>query len=73
MPRGNFFAMLAGLWWPLVTIDAYVFPLGISRLGPSVPFWFTFTLFLLTSIGLAGLGLLGMALESEAPRQAAAV
>ena len=70
MPRWNVLPVLAGVWWPLIVVDAYVVPLGISRLGPVVPFWFTFTIFLLISVSLA---LMGFVLQSDAPREAAAV
>jgi hypothetical protein len=69
MPRGNFLPVLAGIWWPLLAFDSYVYPLGIGRLGPEVPFWFTVTIFLLISIPL---GLLGTILQSEARHEIAA-
>jgi hypothetical protein len=70
MLRGNGLPVLAGIWWPLLVIDAYVFPLGISRLGPEVPFWFTFSIFLLMSLFLAALGFV---LQSDAPRETVVV
>ena len=45
-------------------------PLGISQFGPEVLFWFTFTIFLLISLFLASLG---VKLQSDAPRDGAAV
>lgn len=69
LPRGNGYAVLAGLWWPLIVIDAYVIPLGIkSYFGPDIPLWFTLTIFSLISIPLA---LLGYVLQADAPREGA--
>ncbi len=70
MPRGNGLPVLAGVWWPLLVIDAYVFPLGLSRLGPEVPLWFSVSIFLLIGVSLAALGFV---LQSDAPRSTAVV
>lgn len=66
LPRGNGYAVLAGIWWPLLVIDAYVFPLGTAGyFGQAIPLWFTLTIFTLISIPLA---LLGYALQADAPQ-----
>lgn len=66
LPGGNGYAVLAGLWWPLIVIDAYVIPLGVrSTFGPEIPLWFTLTIFSLISIPLA---LLGYALQADPPQ-----
>jgi hypothetical protein len=56
MRRGNGLPALAGLWWPLLVILAYVYPQFLRQLGPAVPFWFSFTIFSAMSICLALLG-----------------
>lgn len=57
MPRGNGLPALTGFWWPLLVIQAYIFPQVFRHWwGPQVPIWFSFTIFSLMSIGLATLG-----------------
>jgi hypothetical protein len=57
MPRGNGLPALAGFWWPLLVIHAYVYPQFIQRFfGLQVPLWFSFAIFSLMSISLATLG-----------------
>lgn len=65
MPRGNGLPALAGFWWPLLVIQAYVYPQLIQRLGSQVPLWFSFTIFLLMSMGLATLGYV---LQADTPK-----
>ena len=56
MPRGNGLPALAGLWWPFLVIQTYVFPQVLRLLGPQVPLGFTFIIFSVISICLALLG-----------------
>jgi hypothetical protein len=70
MPRGNGLPALAGFWWPALVIQAYVYPQVTRSLGPEVPFWFSFTIFLAMSFFLA---LLGYVLQADALRGKAAI
>lgn len=56
MARGNGLPVLAGFWWPLLVIQAYVFPQVTRVLIPEVPAWLSFSLFLAMSASLAWLG-----------------
>jgi hypothetical protein len=67
MPRGNALPALAGFWWPLIWIHAYVNH-ALGRLGPEVPAWLSFALFFSMSFFLAWLGYV---LQSDAPPERA--
>jgi len=62
MPRGNGLPALAGLWWPLIVINANVYH-QVSGRWPNVTFWPSFVLFAAMSLSLAVLGYL---LQSDA-------
>lgn len=67
MPRGNALPALAGFWWPLIWINAYVNH-ALGRVGPEVPVWLSFALFFSMSGSLAWLGYV---LQSDAPPERA--
>ncbi len=56
MKRGNGLPVLAGVWWPLLVIQAYVFPQLTRSFGPAVPGWLSFSIFAALSFFLAWLG-----------------
>lgn len=64
MPRGNGLPILAGVWWPLLTVQAYVFPQMIQQLN-FVPAWISFTIFSIMGFALAWLGYV---LQADAPQ-----
>jgi hypothetical protein len=68
MSRGNVLPVLASFWWPLIVIQAYVFPLVTGRSGPQVPSWLSFAIFSLMSFFLA---LLGLVLQADARNRSA--
>jgi len=55
LPRGNALPALAGVWWPAITLFAYVFAPFTGAAG--VPAGVSFALFAAMSLCLAGLGL----------------
>jgi hypothetical protein len=66
MPRGNGLPVLAGMWWPLLTIQAYAFPQISRQLGLEfVPAWFSIAIFSIMGLFLA---LLGYVLQADAPQ-----
>ena len=62
MPRGNGLPVLAGIWWPLLVIQAYSFPQVMGQAG-HVPAWFSVALFSIMGLFLA---LLGYVLQADA-------
>jgi drug/metabolite transporter (DMT)-like permease len=62
MPRGNGLPVLAGVWWLLLTIQAYVFPQIIQV--DFMPAWFSLAIFSMMGLFLA---LLGYVLQADAP------
>jgi hypothetical protein len=64
MPRGNGLPILAGIWWPLLTVQAYVFPQMFQQLN-FVPAWVSITIFSIMGFALATLGYV---LQADAPR-----
>jgi hypothetical protein len=68
LPRGNALPALAGVWWPGITLFAYVVaPLTGAAL--SVPAWLSFALFAAMSLCLAWLG---VELQASTPATRAA-
>ncbi len=62
MPRGNGLPVLAGVWWPLLVIQAYIFPQVMGQAG-HVPAWFSVAIFSIMGLFLA---LLGYVLQADA-------
>ncbi len=54
-PSGSGWAILAGLWWPLIMLSSYLYHRATGQ-WLSVPGWLSFAMFLGMSVGLAGLG-----------------
>jgi len=66
MPRGNGLPVLAGVWWPALVIQAYLFPQISRPLGPVFPAWLSFTIFFAMSFFLAWLGYV---LQADVPNE----
>jgi hypothetical protein len=66
MQRANGLPALAGLLWPTLVIQAYVFPQVTRPLGLVFPAWLSFTIFLAMSFFLAWLGYL---LQTDVPQE----
>lgn len=64
MRHGNGLPILAGVWWPLLTVQAYVFPQMTQQLD-LVPAWFSFTIFSIMGFALAWLGYV---LQADTPQ-----
>jgi hypothetical protein len=56
MKRGNGLPVLAGVWWPVLVIQAYVFPQLTRSFMPEVPRGLSFSIFAIMSFFLAWLG-----------------
>jgi hypothetical protein len=56
MKRGNGLPVLAGVWWPVLVIQAYVFPQLTRSFMPEVPGWLSLSIFTVLSFFLAWLG-----------------
>ena len=56
MRRGNGLPSLAGIWWPALVIQAYLFPQFTRGLGPEFLAWQSYVLFAAMSFSLAWLG-----------------
>jgi len=67
---GNGLPVLAGVWWPALVIQAYVFPQLTQSFGPVVPGWLSFSIFSALSFFLAWLGYVVQA-EAAQPEAAA--
>jgi hypothetical protein len=64
MPRGNWLPALAGFWWLVLVLGAYVNPQAQGQ-GQPVPLWASLGIFALMGFFLA---LLGYVLQSDARR-----
>ncbi len=67
LPRGNWLPALAGVWWPAITLFAYVVAPVSGAAGVSAAL--SFALFATMSLCLAGLGVV---LQASAPAERAA-